>query len=248
MLESIPLAPRPLNVLIACEESGEVRRAFRNLGHNAWSCDLVPARDGSIYHIQGDVRAVLRGEEVIPGDTFPVAYWDLLIGFPTCTYLCNSGVRWFTTPPKDPAILTGEARIAALREGVELFADLYHARIPMIAIENPVMHGRARNLLRVEHGVPRFTQTVQPWQFGVEQFKRTCFWLKGLPMLRPTTPEARPPRPGTREHKEWSQVHRESPGPLRAQIRSTTFQGIAEAMAEQWGGDARRFLPEGDQL
>lgn len=232
---------RPLNVLIGCEESGVVREAFRALGHRAWSCDLRPARDGSPHHLQMDVR-----EALTYGTSSPSVqpWWDLGIFHPPCTYLCNSGVRWFTTVPaiQKPGVLYGDARVVALREAVDLFAAIYNCDIPKIAIENPVMHNRARDLLRVEHGVPTWDQTVQPWHFGHEEFKRTCLWLRGLDPLQPTNDLSREwglPRAGTPEHKRWSQVHRASPGEHRARDRSVTYPGIAEAMAWQWGGDAR---------
>lgn len=214
----------PLRVLIACEESGVMRRAFAARGHDAWSCDLQPARDGSNRHIIGDVRDHL-------GDG-----WDLLIvAHPPCTRLCNSGVRWLTAPPpgKTSAQMWGE-----LDAGVDLFTACWQAPVPRVAVENPVMHKHARQRLPADLARP---QIVQPWWFGDPAFKATGFYLRGLPPLAPTN-RLTPPKPGTDEHKRWSAIHRASPGPDRAKFRSTTFPGIANAAAEQWGGWAEERM------
>lgn len=194
-----------MRVLVACEFSGVVREAFRARGHDAWSCDLLPAEDGSLFHRQVDVRALL-GER-----------WDLLIAHPPCTYLCNSGVRWLyggKGTARDPV------RWAAMEEAVKLFGLLWSTPIPKIAIENPVMHKHARQRFGFD-----YTQIIQPYQFGHGEIKKTCLWLRGLPALVPTNVvEGRAPR-----------VHHESPGPNRWKNRSRTYSGIAAAMAEQWG-------------
>lgn len=195
-----------VKVLVACEFSGVVREAFRRKGHHAWSCDLLPASDCSEHHIQDDIRNLL----VDPG-------WDLLIAHPPCTYLCNSGVRWLyggkgTT--RDPQ------RWAAMQEAVKLVKLLWCAPIPRIAIENPIMHRHAQNAFGFD-----YSQIIQPWQFGHPEIKATCLWLRSLPQLQPTNVvKGRSPR-----------VHHESPGPDRWKRRSITYQGIADAMAEQWG-------------
>lgn len=201
----------PLRVLIACEFSGIVRRAFASRGHDAWSCDLLPAEDRSNKHIVGDVRDIL-------GDG-----WDLLVvAHPPCTRLCNSGVRWLSVPP---AGRTREDLWRELDEGAALFSDLWNAPIERIAVENPVMHKHAKARIR-NYQEP--AQSVQPWQFGHGETKRTCLWLKNLPPLVPTNiVEGREPR-----------VHHMSPGPDRWKERSRFFPGIAEAMADQWGGFA----------
>lgn len=241
---------RPLNVLIGCEESGTVREAFRALGHNAWSCDLVAARDGSPYHLQGDIRQILRGDH-LEGvhETVVPRRWDLGIFHPPCTYLCNSGVRWFTTIPRiqKPGTLYGRPRCAAMVEGASLVADLLTCGIPRIAVENPQMHKYARAEIGAQlHGrgvskqLGKFGQWVQPWEFGDPAFKRTGLILVGLdPLVVDPHVRLRPPAYGTPEYKAWSQVHRESPGPERARLRSTTYPGIARAMAWQWGGLAK---------
>jgi hypothetical protein len=212
----------PLRVLIGCEESGIVRRAFAALGHDAWSCDLLPAADGSNRHLLGDVRDYLHLD------------WDLLAVFhPPCTRLCNSGVRWLTTPPPGR---TAAEMWAELDEGAALFSALWNAPIPRVAVENPVMHKHAK--ARIEN-YTRQTQTIQPWQFGDPAFKATGLYLRGLPPLQPTN-RLTPPRKADQptEHARWSMIHRASPGKDRARLRSRTFPGIARAMALQWGGIA----------
>jgi hypothetical protein len=205
---------KPLRVLVACEYSGRVRDAFRALGHDAMSCDILPTEvEGP--HYQGDVRDIL-------GDG-----WDLLVAHPPCTRLTNSGVRWLHVPPpgKTKAEMWAELDAAA-----EFYLVLRNAPIERKAIENPVMHCHARERLGE---VPR--QVVQPWWFGEPAFKATGFELAGLPPLAPTN-KLTPPKAGTDEHKRWSWVHRASPGADRWKQRSRTFPGIAKAMAEQWGG------------
>lgn len=214
------MSDRSLRVLVACEYSGIVRRAFDALGHDAWSCDLLPAEDRSNLHIQGDVRDLL-GEG-----------WDLLVvAHPPCTRLCNSGVRWLSVPPRGKSV---EQMRDELSAGAELFSDCWNAPVPRVAVENPVMHRHAKALIR-NYQAP--SQTVQPWWFGEPQFKATSFYLRGLPPLAPTR-KLVPPRAGTDEHRAWSRVHRMPPGPNRAKERSRFFPGVAAAMAEQWGGYA----------
>ncbi len=210
-----------MRVLIACEFSGQVRRAFRARGHDAWSCDLLPAEDGSEFHFQQDISTVLAMETHINKNW---AYdWDLLIAHPPCTYLCNSGVRWLSS-----GITLNPERHAKMKEACDFFAQLYAAPIPKVCIENPVMHKYARDYLQetwrcLRHDA-RPTQTIQPWQFGHGEIKRTCLWLHGLPELKSTNiVEGRKPR-----------VHYASPGPNRWKERSRTLEGIAKAMAEQW--------------
>jgi len=210
-----------MRVLIGCELSGVVRRAFAALGHDAWSCDIEPAEDGSNRHIRGDVRGILDDG------------WDMLIAHPPCTRLCNSGVRWLSTPP--PGRTLAEMW-ADLDDGAELFSAVWNAPIDRIAVENPVMHKHAKERIA---GYQPAAQTVQPWWFGDPAFKATGLYLKGLPPLAPTN-RLTPPRAGAEAHKAWSAIHRASPGKDRARIRSRTFQGIADAMAEQWGNNNYR--------
>ena len=209
-----------LRILIGCETSGVMRRAFAARGHDAWSVDLLPSEDGSNRHIRGDVRDHL-------GDG-----WDLLVVcHPPCTRLCNSGVRWLHQPPPGRTV---DEMWRDLDEGAALFAACWSAPVPRAAIENPVMHRHARARLPADLPKP---QIVQPWWFGEPFFKATGFYLRGLPQLAPTD-RLTPPRPGTADHKRWSAVHRAPPGPDRWRFRSRTFDGVADACADQWGGHA----------
>ena len=198
-----------MRVLIACEFSGTVRRAFTARGHDAWSCDLLPAEDGSNRHIVGDARTLLNDG------------WDLLmVAHPPCTRLCNSGVRWLTKAPPGRTLAD---MWAELETGAALFSAFWNAAIPRIAVENPVMHRHAKALIE---GYAPPAQSVQPWQYGHGEVKRTCLWLRGLPVLTPTD---------VVEGRE-ARVHRMPPGPNRGKERSRFFSGIADAMADQWGG------------
>lgn len=205
-----------MNVLIACEYSGVVRDAFKARGHNAWSCDLLPTeRPGQ--HFQCDVLQILlltRG------------HWDLMIAHPPCTRLTNSGVRWLHTPPKG---VTVAEMWAELERAAAFYKALRDADVPKKALENPIMHRHAKALIKVGT-----RQVVQPWHFGEPEFKATGLELIGLPKLVPTN-KLTPPKSGTPEHAQWSKVHRASPGPDRWKFRSTTREGVAAAMAAQWG-------------
>jgi len=200
-----------VKVLVACEYSGTVRNAFLDRGHDAWSCDLLPSEDGSNRHIIGDARDILNDG------------WDLLmVAHPPCTRLCNSGVRWLSTPPPGK---TADQMQAELEAGADLFSAFWNAPIERVAIENPVMHRHAKALI-VNYREP--AQSVQPWQFGHGECKRTCLWLRNLPPLTPTRiVEGREQR-----------VHRMPPSADRWKERSRFFPGIADAMADQWGGYA----------
>lgn len=194
-------------ILVACEFSGIVRRAFRDAGHDAWSCDLLPAEDGSNQHVIGDARDILDWG------------WDLLIvAHPPCTRLCNSGVRWLTKPPKGKTI---DQMWKELDDAAELFSAFWNAPIERICIENPVMHKHAKARIK---NYADFAQSIQPWQFGHGETKRTCFWLKNLPPLKPTN---------IVDGRE-ARIHRMPPGPDRWRERSRFFPGVAVAMAEQW--------------
>ena len=212
--------PDPLRVLIGCETSGVMRRAFAALGHDAWSCDLLPSDDGSNRHIRGDVR-----DHLADG-------WDLLVvAHPPCTRLCNSGVRWLSVPPKGRTL---DDMQAELIEGAALFTACWQAPVGRVAVENPVMHKHARALLPDD--LPR-PQIVQPWWFGERACKATGFYLRGPPMLMPTD-KLTPPKRGDADYAAWHAVHRASPGPDRWKLRSRTFEGVAAACAAQWGGYA----------
>lgn len=195
-------------VLVACEYSDTVRGAFAERGFDAWSCDLLPNEKRHNKHLQCDVREILHDG------------WDLLIvAHPPCTRLCNSGVRWLIDPPPGK---TREQMWRELDEGAALFSDLWNAPIQHVAVENPVMHKHAKARIR---GYQEFTQSIQPWQFGHPETKRTCLWLRNLPALVPTNiVSGRQPR-----------VHRMPPSPDRWKERSRFYPGIAAAMAQQWG-------------
>lgn len=202
-----------MKVLIACEFSGIVRDAFIKCGHDAISCDLLPTeRPGP--HYQGDVFDIINNN------------FDLMIAHPPCTRLANSGVRWLHTPPTGK---TFDEIWNELYEGVKFYIALRDTKIKKKAIENPIMHKYARAMIG---GIKR--QVVQPWWFGDPFFKATGFELFGLSELTPTN-KLIPPKKDTDEYKVWSMIHRMSPGPKRQKLRSKTFPGIAEAMAEQWG-------------
>lgn len=203
----------PLRVLVACEYSGVVRRAFAARGCDAWSCDLLPSEDGSNRHIRGDARELLHDG------------WDLLmVAHPPCTRLCNSGVRWLSAPPPGKTAAQMERE---LREGAALFSAFWNAPIARVAVENPVMHGHAKRLIE-NYEEP--AQSIQPWQFGHGECKRTCLWLRGLPPLKPTNVV------DGREQR----VHRMPPSPTRWKERSRFYPGIAAAMADQWTEHAWR--------
>ncbi len=205
-------------VLIACERSGVVRRAFAAYGHDAWSCDLAAADDGSNHHIRGNVLDHLDDG------------WDLLaVMHPPCTILCNSGAKHLYIGGKKENGVNSE-RWAELEIAAQFYRRLRDAtQIPRRVVENPVMHGHAIRLTRRGR-----TQFVHPYFFGEPFFKNTGLELVDLPELVPSN-MLTPPRPGTDEHKAWSRCHREPPGPDRARRRSQTYEGVARAMAEQWG-------------
>lgn len=204
-----------LRVLVACEFSGTVRDAFLRRGFDAWSCDLLPDERGSNRHIRGDARDQLgRG-------------WDaLIVAHPPCTRLCNSGVRWLSTPPPGR---THQEMWAELDEGAALFSAFWNAPIQHIAIENPIMHCHAKERIV---GYREYDQLVQPWQYGHPETKGTCLWLRQLTPLEPTK---------IVEGRE-ARVHRMPGGRNQARERSRFFTGIADAMADQWGPQIRPSL------
>jgi hypothetical protein len=212
-----------MRILIGCETSGVMRRAFAARGHDVWSCDLLAAEDGSNRHIRGDIRDHLHDG------------WDMLaVMHPPCTRLCNSGVRWLHVPPPGRSAAEMQDELEA---GAALFSDCWRAPIPRIAIENPVMHRHARALLPADLPKP---QIVQPWWFGEPFFKATGFYLRGLAPLTASN-RLTPPRKAEDpdRHKAWSAIHRAPPGPDRWKFRSRSFTGIAEACANQWAAYAR---------
>jgi hypothetical protein len=225
-LQDQPLLPlletgvEVMKILVACEYSGRVRSAFRNLGHDAWSCDIQPSEDDSEYHLERDVEEMLQFG------------WDMMIAFPPCTYLSRAGARWLY-----PSGQLDERRFAQLQDSRDFFLTLLNAPIPRIAIENPTPFKIA--------GLPPESQIIQPYQFGDPYTKRTLLWLKGLPQLIPTDiVEPRAPwiasNTGGKVRKQKSHC-----GAAKDQKdRSRTFHGIADAMARQWSNPVtlERFL------
>lgn len=195
-----------MRVLVACEFSGTVRRAFRARGHDAWSCDLLPAEDGG-EHLIGDARHWLKAD------------WDLLIAHPPCTHLSVSGARWFKDKREEQ------------EQAIEFFYDMLAAPVKRIAVENPISVISSR--------IRKPDQILQPHQFGHPEFKAICLWLKGLQKLLPTNQLAVPEKDSP-EWKSWNRVHRATPGPERWKERSRFFDGIADAMAGQWGPAAEQ--------
>ena len=210
-----------MRILVACEFSGRVREAFRRLGHDAWSCDLLPADDGSAFHIQGDVFEAVELKD-----------WDMLIAFPPCIFLTVSANAWFKDqPPRESGALVGAERRAAREEAVAFFMRLYHCGIERVAIENPIgiMSSRFRQP----------DQIIQPWQYGHDEKKATCLWLKDLPKLTATNIVALPELQVGQSSRSLNRLDHLPESPERWKLRSCTFQGIANAMSDQWGKDAK---------
>jgi len=202
---------RRMKILVACEYSGRVREAFRKLGHDAWSCDLLPSDDNSPYHIQGDVLE-------------------------HCTYLSYVGNRHWNKP--------GRAELR--KEALDFFVALAEAPIPKICVENPL--GEPSRAYR------KYDQIIQPYYFGEPYQKRTCLWLKGLPLLTWDKEKAIKPPPlfllgTTGKPINWVEGVKGISSKDRWKIRSTTFQGIADAFAAQWGSNmnAEQFRMKGEQ-
>ena len=201
-----------MRVLVACEESQEVCKAFRSRGHEAYSADLQDCSGGHPeWHIKGDVlllvngncKFVTRGGQHVTVD----GRWDLIIAHPPCTDLAGSGARWFPEKQKD----------FRQQKACVFFMQMMLADCDRIAVENPV------GIMSTCYRKP--DQIIQPWQFGHGETKATCLWLKNLPLLQPTDIV------NEREHKVW----RMPPSADRAKLRSKTYTGVAQAMAEQWG-------------
>lgn len=219
-----------MNVLIACEESQRVCIAFRDKGHNAFSCDILPCSGGHPeWHICGDVLPLLNGNcEFVTMDCISHRIdgkWDLIIAHPPCTYLSNAGARWLYAG--------GELNFDRYRKGLEgkkFFMAMLNADCPRIAVENPIPSR--------QYDLPEYTQVIQPYQFGDAWSKKTCLWLKGLEPLQPTNivSDYKPycssgSYSGTHDPK-YKGASRKGGS---AKSRSKTFHGIAKAMAEQWG-------------
>lgn len=204
-----------MKVLIACEESQEVCKAFRALGHEAYSCDIQPCSGGHPeWHLQVDALELLKMK------------WNLIIAHPPCTYLTNAGARWLWAGHR-----LNEERYQRGIDGKRFFMTILNANCPKIAVENPVPSS--------VFNMPQYSQVIQPYEYGHPYSKKTCLWLKGLPHLEPTNiMESHVPYVSS---GSYSKTHDPKyKGASRkggaAKIRSKTFPGIARAMAEQWGG------------
>lgn len=195
-----------MKILVGCEESQAVTLAFRALGHEAYSCDIVPCSGGHPeYHLQCDIF-----------DAITLDLWDMLIAFPPCTDLASSGARWFKEKIAD----------GRQQRAIDFFMKIANSGVPKICIENPV------GVMSTMYRKP--DQIIQPWMFGHPETKATCLWLKGIPLLQPTINvydemRASPPQ---QKHR----IHHMPPGADRARLRSKTYNGVAQAMAGQWGG------------
>ena len=205
-----------MRVLVACEFSATVRDAFRKLGHDAWSCDIIPTDANPQYHLQQDVTELLEQE------------WNMIIAFPPCTHIAVSGSKYFKQKIAD----------GRQQQGIDFFMLFANADCPKIAIENPI------GIMSTKFRKPN--QIIQPYQFGHAESKKTCLWLKGLPKLEPTKILELP------ECGHWNNQDKDNQfrlvkdgkvigwnNPLIAKLRSKTYQGIADAMANAWGGDIR---------
>lgn len=207
-----------VRVLVSCECSGRIRQALRDNGIDAWSCDLKEAEDGSPYHIHGDAIVAARSE-----------LWDWHISHPVCRFMAHSGSKHLYIGGRKENGPCPE-RHENCRQGAAFFRTLWD--IPVRygrAFENPIIHGTAREML----GLGRPTQIIQPWMFGHTERKGTSLWLDNLPKLVPTN--------NVREEmlrlpmKEQAKVHYMRPGPDREANRSRTYEGVAEAIGQQWG-------------
>lgn len=195
-----------MRVLVACEESGRVTAEFRRLGHEAYSCDILPTSgDHPEWHIQGDVLPLLKEK------------WDMIIAFPPCTYLSNAGARHLFGGGK-----LNKERYKKGLAAKAFFLTLLNADCPKIAVENPVPS-------RI-YEMPQHTQEIQPYMFGCPWTKKTRLWLRGLPRLTPT--EIVTPKEGCHNAGTWFMKG----GKDRQRNRAKTPEGLARAMAEQWGG------------
>ena len=201
-----------MRILVACEFSGVVREAFRKCGHTAYSCDLLPAEDNSNWHIQQDVLGIIRNHGW--------GHWDLMIAHPPCTYLAVSGLHWNKRRPE---------RAIETEKALDFVRTLLEAPIGRIALENPV--GCISTRIR------RPDQIIQPYEFGHDASKATCLWLKNLPKLQPTS-HVEPRLVNGRRiwgNQTPSGQNKLGPSADRWKLRSITYQGIADAMVEQWG-------------
>lgn len=201
-----------MRILVACEHSGTVRDAFRKLGHDAWSCDILPSFSNQEYHYKCDIEEVLY------------RYWDMVIAFPPCTHLAVSGSKYFAQKIAD----------GRQQQGIDFFMKFANLDCKMVAIENPI------GIMSSKWRKP--DQVIQPYEYGHPESKKTCLWLKGLPKLEPTEilplPSCGHWNNQTKEGQNKLMVDGKWIGysdPRTPHLRSKTYQGIADAMAQQWG-------------
>lgn len=216
-----------MKVLVACEESQAVTKELRRLGHEAYSCDIEPCSGGRPeWHIQGDALKLINGRckfKTVDGVNHKIdTRWDMLIAHPPCTYLSNAGARHLY-----PKGVLNNDRLQKGLAAKAFFMRFINADCDMIAVENPIPSK--------VYGLPKYTQTIQPWMFGHNFSKKTCLWLKNLPKLTSTNVVSKDDIQSTKIAGNWFNHG----GKDRQKNRSKTFHGIAKAMAEQWAGDIR---------
>jgi len=199
-----------MRVLVACEFSQVVCKAFRERGHEAYSCDILPTEGNPEWHIKDDVLKHLDDG------------WDLMIAHPDCTYLSRAGLRW---------LFSDNTRMESVKKAAKFFNLLLDTPIDKIVIENPIQHRFARELIRPPD------QVIEPYMFGHKEHKRTCLWLKDLPFLNPTSAlwDKEPVRFIDKRGGKHYSTDMYPKTANRGLLRARTFQGIAQAMATQWG-------------
>lgn len=216
-----------MRILIACEESQAVCKEMRRLGHEAYSCDIEPCSGGHPeWHIQQDVIPLIDGKcEFKTSDGTPHRInekWDMIIAHPPCTYLSNAGARFLY-----PKGILNEERLKKGLMAKDFFMRLYYARCDKVVVENPIPSS--------VYCLPKYTQVIQPYEYGHPVKKKTCLWIKGLPNLKPTNILPEDQRQSTKIAGNWFNRG----GRERQKNRSKTFPGIAKAMSEQWAGNIK---------
>lgn len=221
-----------MKILVACEESQAVTKELRELGHEAYSCDLLETSGvHPEWHVQEDVLKLVNGVcyfQTCDGRLHYISKWDMIIAFPPCTYLTVTGNRWFNVAKYGEKALK---RLEDRKAAIDFFLTFATADCDRVAIENPV------GVMSTEWRKP--DQIINPFMFGDPFEKKTCLWLKGLPLLEPTEIVDVPPRVKYKSGKtmpEWYADAVSLPKDERTRVRSKTFPSIAKAMAEQWAG------------
>ena len=223
----ISLKKKDFNILVACEESQEITKRFREMGFNCYSCDIIECSGGfPQYHIKSDVTKILKGGFITTCDnvTRYIPKWDMIIAHPPCTYLTVSGNRWYNIEKYGDS---ARERINERNRAIEFFLMFANFPCKYKAIENPI------GVMSTIYGKP--TQIIQPFWFGETERKATCLWLENLPQLKPTNIVQPDVIYFSNGKKSMSRLHYSLPKKERAKIRSKTFPGIAHAIVEQWG-------------